>query len=104
MSESSPSGFTRRQIIRGAAVAGATASVIRPTAARADRENEQLPQVPRRMLGKTKETVPILLMGGSMRFDPRFDPKLAECLRFGVNYFDVADCYAGGTSKTGSSP
>ena len=35
-----------------------------------------------------------------MRFDPRFDPKLAECLRFGVNYFDTADCYAGGGSET----
>lgn len=51
------------------------------------------PQVPRRRLGKTGRDIPILLMGGSMRFDPRFDPKLAECLRFGVNYFDTADCY-----------
>ena len=45
---------------------------------------EQDPQVPRRRLGKTGREVPILLMGGSMRFDPRFDPKLAECLRYGV--------------------
>jgi predicted aldo/keto reductase-like oxidoreductase len=52
--------------------------------------------VPRRVLGKTGQTIPILLMGGSMPFDERFDPKLAECLRFGVNYFDAADCYAGG--------
>jgi hypothetical protein len=52
------------------------------------------------VLGKTKKSIPILLMGGAMRFDQRFDPKLAECLRFGVNYFDVADCYAGGTSET----
>ena len=54
---------------------------------------QQDPQVPRRRLGKTGRDVPILLMGGSTHFDARFDPKLAECLRYGVNYFDTADCY-----------
>ncbi len=53
-------------------------------------------QVPRRVLGKTGEKVPILLMGGSLALDPRFDPKLAECLKYGVNYVDAADCYLGG--------
>ncbi len=62
-------------------------------------EPEALPQVPRRTLGKTGKTVPILLMGGAMRFDRRFDPKLAEALRFGVNYIDAADCYAGGNCE-----
>jgi hypothetical protein len=52
--------------------------------------------VPRRVLGKTGEKVPILLMGGSLHLDPRFDPKLAECLKYGVNYVDAADCYSGG--------
>ncbi len=56
-------------------------------------------QVPRRVLGKTKEKIPILLMGGSMVFDPKFDPKLAEAVRYGVNYFDAADCYGGGTCE-----
>ncbi len=58
-----------------------------------------LPQVPRRKLGKTGKEIPILLMGGAMKLDPKLDPKLAECLRFGVNYFDAADCYAGGTCE-----
>ncbi len=53
-------------------------------------------QVPRRVLGKTGEKIPILLMGGSLALDPRFDPKLAECLKYGVNYIDAADCYSGG--------
>jgi uncharacterized protein len=53
-------------------------------------------QVPRRVLGKTGEKVPMLLMGGSVPMDPRFDPKLAEGVKYGVNYFDVADCYGGG--------
>ena len=100
MSEQNPSGLTRRQLIERAAVAGAAASVVPARAAWAGEPDEKLPQVPRRRLGKTGETIPILVMGGSMKFDQRFDPKLAECLRFGVNYFDVADCYAGGTSET----
>jgi len=58
-----------------------------------------VPQVPRRVLGKTGEKVPILLMGGMIKFDPAFDPRLAECLRAGVNYVDVADCYMDGASE-----
>jgi uncharacterized protein len=59
----------------------------------------KLPQVPRRILGKTGQSVPILLMGGMMDFNPKFDPRLAECFRFGVNYLDEADCYQNGTSE-----
>jgi predicted aldo/keto reductase-like oxidoreductase len=53
-------------------------------------------QVPRRVLGKTGEKIPMLVMGGSVPMDPRFDPKLAEAVKYGVNYFDAADCYGGG--------
>jgi predicted aldo/keto reductase-like oxidoreductase len=56
-------------------------------------------QVPRRVLGKTGEKIPILCMGGSLPLDPRFDPKLAECVKYGVNYFDQADCYSGGEGE-----
>jgi predicted aldo/keto reductase-like oxidoreductase len=54
-------------------------------------------QVPRRVLGKTGEKIPVLVMGGSVPMDPRFDPKLAEGFKYGVNYFDAADCYGGGS-------
>jgi len=67
---------------------------------KAEGGEEVLPQVPRRVLGKTGETVPILLLGGAMKFDQRFDPKFAEAYRFGVDYIDAADCYAGGTCET----
>jgi predicted aldo/keto reductase-like oxidoreductase len=67
-----------------------------PAVAGADTQAVPLPQVPRRRLGKTDKKVPILLMGGGMPLDPKFDPKLAECMRFGVNYIDAADCYSGG--------
>ena len=70
-----------------------TAQTDRPKAIDSDRT---LPQVPRRVLGKTGETVPILLFGAAVDLDSRFDPKLAEALRFGVDYMDVADCYNNG--------
>jgi predicted aldo/keto reductase-like oxidoreductase len=56
-------------------------------------------QVPRRVLGKTGEKIPILVMGGSMPLDLRFDPKLAEGLKYGVDYFDTAAGYTGGNSE-----
>lgn len=59
-----------------------------------------LPQVPRRVLGKTGQKIPILLFGGSLRLDQRFDPRLAEAARFGVTYIDAADCYGGGSCET----
>jgi predicted aldo/keto reductase-like oxidoreductase len=62
---------------------------------------KKVPQVPRRTLGKTKQKIPILLMGGSIAFDRVFDTRLAEAYRYGVDYIDTADCYAGGASELG---
>lgn len=56
-------------------------------------------KVPTRVLGRTGEKIPLLAMGGSMPLDLRFDPKLAEGLRYGVNYFDTAAGYTGGNSE-----
>lgn len=97
---------TRREAIKWLGTAGLAGLLVRvpttwaaePTASPAD--TPPLPQVPRRVLGKTGESIPILLVGCAMSFDQRFDPRLAEAMRFGVNYFDTADCYAGGTSET----
>lgn len=57
------------------------------------------PKVPRRRLGKTGKDIPILLLGGGGGWDPKFDPKIAEGLRYGVDYLDLARMYAGGTSE-----
>ncbi|HZJ56313.1 MAG TPA: aldo/keto reductase [Myxococcaceae bacterium] len=92
--------FSRRTLLKLGVGTAAGASLVEAPSALAAAADAGLPQVPRRRLGKTGRDVPILLMGGSMSFDQRFDPKLAECLRFGVNYFDTADCYAGGGSET----
>ena len=92
--------ITRRDLFKLGLSAGAAATFAStPFAAKSVRAQEDapkkmsdatLPQVPRRVLGKTGETVPILLMGAAMKFDPKFDPKLAEAFRFGVNYIDAA--------------
>jgi predicted aldo/keto reductase-like oxidoreductase len=98
-SRKSKAGITRRELFgAGAAVVGGLAL---PTlAVDAAPEPPKLPAVPRRVLGKTGESIPILLMGGAMGFDARFDPRLAEAMRFGVNYVDAADCYDGGRCET----
>jgi hypothetical protein len=86
--------LTRRELLEigGAAAGAAFLGGLPPTAEAV----QATPQVPRRTLGKTGKSVPILLLGGAAGFDPRFDPKIAEALRHGVDYIDAADCYAGG--------
>jgi uncharacterized protein len=95
-------GLTRRELFGLSGLAASTAilgGAALPSLP-AQAAEPELPQVPRRTLGKTGQSVPILLMGGAMGFDPRFDPRLAEAVRFGVNYIDAADCYAGGKCET----
>ena len=91
-------GWSRRDVLKiGGAGSLATLAIgERRAYAGPDRS---LPQIPRRTLGKTGEKIPILLLGAAMKLDPRFDPKLAEGLRFGANYIDAADCYGGGTCE-----
>jgi hypothetical protein len=86
--------------LSAAAGAAAMGGAVLPGLARAQAGgDETMPQVPRKTLGKTEASIPILLFGAGMKLDPRFDPKLAEAYRFGVNYIDAADCYGGGTCE-----
>ncbi len=95
------SKVSRRQLLgMGGAAAGAAWWGATPAGALPLQAQGALPQVPRRTLGKTGQQVPILLLGGAAGFDARFDPKIAEALRFGVNYIDAADCYANGRCET----
>jgi hypothetical protein len=92
--------LTRRGLLTlGTAASGAAliGSTLPGAALAAD--PQPLPQVPRRVLGKTGQKIPILLFGGAMKLDQRFDPKMAEAVRFGVDYLDAADCYGGGTCE-----
>ena len=105
MAKHDGNGMTRRHLLglggaaAGAALVGGITLPSHPAEAQAAAE-PPLPQVPRRTLGKTGKTVPILLVGG-MALDKKFDPKLAEAVRFGANYVDAADCYLGGQSEAG---
>jgi predicted aldo/keto reductase-like oxidoreductase len=97
--------MTRRDLFKigaGAGALAATGGMLAGSARAQDdaKKIESLPQVPRRVLGKTGKSIPILVMGGAMKLDPKFDPKFAECMRFGVNYIDAADCYGGGTCES----
>jgi hypothetical protein len=93
--------LSRRELLAAGGAASGAALVASAMAgdALAQQKAEPLPQVPRRVLGKTGQQIPILLFGGAMRLDQRFDPKIAEAVRFGVNYLDAADCYGGGTCE-----
>lgn len=92
-----PSKLSRRDLFQRATATALVAGALGPSAALGA---DALPQVPQRVLGKTGKKIPILLFGGSMKLDQRFDPKIAEAMRFGVNYMDAADCYGGGTCES----
>jgi uncharacterized protein len=87
--------LTRRHLLTLGAVASA-AAVVAPRAAEAQ---TTFPAVPRRVLGKTKQSVPILLLGGGMGFKGGIDRRIELALRYGVNYIDTARKYAGGRSE-----
>jgi predicted aldo/keto reductase-like oxidoreductase len=55
--------------------------------------------MPRRVLGKTGERIPILLQGGSMSWNTKWDPKLPEAVKNGITYLDAATAYSGGTNE-----
>jgi predicted aldo/keto reductase-like oxidoreductase len=57
-----------------------------------------LDKVPRRKLGTTGETIPILLQGCSQKFDPKYDKILHRGFKEGVDYLDTALVYADGQS------
>ena len=93
----------RRELFRRAAIAGAglgVAGSILPavTAAAQEAETPLLERVPRRVLGSTGETIPLLLFGGDGTFDPQYDKMLHRGFRLGMNYLDTAESYANGQS------
>ena len=91
--------LTRRQVLARAGAAGGGLILASSLGVGPDAIAAAPLQVPRRVLGRTGEKIPILCMGGSLPLDPRFDPKLAECVKYGINYFDQADCYSGGEGE-----
>jgi uncharacterized protein len=65
---------------------------------------EPLAAVPRRTLGSSGQSVPILLVGGTQPFDPRYDKLLHRAFKEGADYLDTALSYAGGRSHKTIAP
>jgi predicted aldo/keto reductase-like oxidoreductase len=106
----SDSSFGRRELFKRAAAAGAGVAAagvgLRPALAQ-DAGTPDVPlldKVPRRTLGKTGETIPILFMGGSQKFDPTYDKMLHRAYKMGINYIDTAEAYANGQSHVTLKP
>jgi len=86
----------RKLLVLGGA---ASASHWAGSALAAGEADAALPQVPRRVLGKTKQSIPILLLGGGSGFSGSFEPRIKVALEHGVNYIDTARKYASGRSE-----
>ena len=70
-----------------------------------EKTTEAVPdKVPRKSLGTTGETVPILLLGCAQRFDPVYDRILHRAFKEGVDYLDTALRYAEGQSHLTIAP
>jgi hypothetical protein len=95
----------RRNFLKTVGAAG-VGSVLAPANARADQkaaektEETKLPQVPKRMLGKTGVEVPVLALGMIFNVADR-QIVLRKALEWGITYWDTADCYTGGNSELG---
>lgn len=90
---SDPNELSRRHLLTLSAATSAAVLGVSPAA-------EATPaQVPRRRLGKTNETIPILLVGGGMGFEGAYDSRIKLALEHGANYIDTARKYAGGASE-----
>jgi uncharacterized protein len=99
MSDQKP--ISRRQLLKkgGAVTGGLLVSEVGLSALAQDAFGDGFAPVPRRTLGRTGEKIPILLQGGSMSWNTKYDPKLAEAVKHGVDYFDAAWSYGGGTTE-----
>ena len=84
-------GFLKQTVLTGA---GAGVLVTESTLA----QNPGSANVPTTTLGKTGAIVPVLGMGGSQKFDTRYDRRLHRALAGGINYFDSSERYSGGQS------
>jgi predicted aldo/keto reductase-like oxidoreductase len=95
----------RRDFLKTVGAAG-LGSVLTPANAKADQkaaektEETKLPQVPKRMLGKTGVEVPVLALGMIFNVADR-QIVLRKALEWGITYWDTADCYTGGNSELG---
>lgn len=100
-------GIPRRDFMKGALAGGAGLSLAggaRNAAADDAAADAPAATVPRKALGNTGMTIPIILMGGSQKFDSKYDRLLHRAHKMGVDYIDTAAIYAGGQSQKTIAP
>jgi predicted aldo/keto reductase-like oxidoreductase len=97
---------SRREFLKAAVCSGAALSVAGGALAdQPDKKEDKVQdKVPRKELGTTGETVPILLLGCAQRFDPVYDRILHRSFKEGVDYLDTALRYAEGQSHLTIAP
>ncbi len=102
----SDNGTSRRDFLKTAALSGAAlgATGAASPALAAGEAAAPAAKVPRRTLGRTGESVPILLMGCAQKFDPKYDKLLHRGFADGVDYLDTALGYASGMSHKTIAP
>lgn len=93
--------FGRRDLFKRAAVLSAGLGLAGGAARARETDSvmrvaQQVNTVPRKQLGMTGETIPIIVLGCSQKFDPTYDKVLHGAFKEGVNYLDAAQAYAGG--------
>lgn len=97
--------LSRREFLRFAGLAGTGSVLLSANSfpggeAAAAQDTAQVTEIPVRPFGKTGEKVSCLALGGM--FDiPSNQLLLKQALRWGVTYWDTADCYEGGNSERG---
>lgn len=108
MSEKS---IDRRDFLKGTLLSGvglgalgASLQAGEEAAGKKDKKEKDADKVPRRELGGTGETIPILLMGCAMKFNPQYDKRLHRAFKEGVDYLDAALVYARGQSHKTLAP
>jgi predicted aldo/keto reductase-like oxidoreductase len=88
--------WSRRDFFKTAAIAGA-GSLLAPAAHLAQAADQNL-QVPQRPFGQSGINVSILSLGGMFNIKSN-QIMLKQAMRWGVTYWDTADCYQGGSEK-----
>ena len=94
--------FTRRHFLKtaGAATVGSLLGATETVGKISDNSGKELSVVPTRPFGNTGVRVSTLSLGGM--FDiPSNQLVLKQALKWGVTYWDTADCYEGGRSERG---
>ena len=97
-------GWSRREFMRMTGTAGAAATVFSLTSplqvSGASQNPAESPRVPTRPFGRSGIEVSILSLGGMFNILSN-QLMLKQAVKWGVTYWDTADCYGGGNSEKG---